>query len=1395
MGGGGQQTSARRSRVDGLIPNVVAPVNSTKINKSKDTFRCPSVRTTYKFIVICLFLFSTCELFYPTDPDMLAKIDAEIAWANAKKLDVTVSIPPGSGWGSSPQSGTNRCFDTIRTRETPRLGYPFNVEFEEGSGFSFRGWLAFNSNEYSLAIAAMDFEEAKTYSLNEKGVSITVGNISHTGSIPATITINIDVPVTLVPFCDTRPRILQTNPPLNNTGDFYNRRQQITIWINLGFEEDRPIAFGDDLIQIKGQYISNSMLYNETGDITNYFNTPEYIAERKVIVIIPDHTLPPPENLNITVTVGTGITGVNGYGMSEPVSFWYRINDKIVTEAYKASDIWAIHDPNTPRVENFFHQMAPSDRDRRLRKFDSQGKLDPVYGKYQVTLYFNVSRSVGEIVEPAPESFVIYEIHYADLAGKTLDENELEPNPENIRETPYHVITPLTDNDSAGIIYRQLNNVYNPLEVFYYKAVYTFENNDPEEEISGIYRLAVLPRREGVNEDDLKTLIKEIRYVTVVIDNKAPGGSGGITLTGEQYVNRMLNAHIYNSVHRNMVINTDFFRINDNNNEGGILLKDATPDKPWTMDERDNLSWRYQIVGINVNRTPSEWFSMSVSQEVINIFGLPVSNDPLEIKIQFKDNLGNENEWRTMGRIIYNAWVKANTIESWSAFYNEENNVIEISWWLPSNSEAGGVGIIIEKDGVSIGADTFIQIDKHLGGSNNSFYGTHIIPGVNRVIAPNITEGINGNFCRYRIIIDPNGVAEEVIIYNIPGMLVSDKNILKEIEDISQLTEMEETAGQYILTENITIAGRWEPIHLRSNFYGNGKTITFSDSASFRADLENYGIFGGIENGTIRDLIVEYKSLTDIEIKGSQSSNVKHVGGIVGYLSNSRLTNCIVRAENNITFNHSSENSQVHIGGMVGAILGSQITNCFAELNVKSIITTGNHSIHIGGLIGITSAIFNLENCYSTGNVNAENSGNIAAGGLIGWDRETSKIIRHSHATGNVTVKTNSGVFIGGLIGHTSAAIENSHAKGTVYAIGYSGYIGGLVGHTNGNVQDSYARGNVSAITNTFGEQHTGGLIGSFSSANGKIERCYATGDVFTIGNLQSVGGLLGISDYSYTSIFECYATGNVNVHAGGYEARVGGLIGWYRGDVKQSWANGDVTLDASIGNNSPDRIFAGGLIGVSLPWSQTPVSWGLPRAVTNCYALGKVKIDNNNSGNLVMHAGGLVGWIVDGYYIIEIHNSFAKGNVEIKSSSTSVSNDVTSGGIVGAASGAFNSVVALGERVTASKSNSGLFSRPARVNRICYRTNHHHLKAYALSTMQTGNSTGGYNATVTTNTRTGTTTDNHGESVDLERTKESSFWVGVGSTMGWDSAIWDTTGVEDRGYPLLYGFAPGVQE
>ena len=256
-------------------------------------------------------------------------------------------------------------------------------------------------------------------------------------------------------------------------------------------------------------------------------------------------------------------------------------------------------------------------------------------------------------------------------------------------------------------------------------------------------------------------------------------------------------------------------------------------------------------------------------------------------------------------------------------------------------------------------------------------------------------------------------------------------------------------------------------------------------------------------------------------------------GGFAGSITKASLNNCY--SHGNVTANASSDDGYTEVGGFAGQLRGAGalkvlMSNCFATGDVFS--ETGSYG-YAGGLAGcVNNAI--VENCYSTGDVNAKNG---YAGGFIG---ELKGDIKNCYATGNVICigeKESVDVYSGGLVGHVSTAnISHCYATGDVCATSIEYDVapeaGGLIAHCGGAnvfIENCYAQGNVySEASGVSGSVSSGGLIGNFYST-GKVNNCYAVGDVtaisHSVGYVEALaGGLIGNSKGTVTN---CVAYGH----------------------------------------------------------------------------------------------------------------------------------------------------------------------------------------------------------------------------------------------------------------------------
>jgi hypothetical protein len=162
----------------------------------------------------------------------------------------------------------------------------------------------------------------------------------------------------------------------------------------------------------------------------------------------------------------------------------------------------------------------------------------------------------------------------------------------------------------------------------------------------------------------------------------------------------------------------------------------------------------------------------------------------------------------------------------------------------------------------------------------------------------------------------------------------------------------------YRVTSNITVSD-WTPIGtfsparpFRGNFNGNGQTIT----VTFTRTAENNGLFGYIENGTVRNLGVV------ANINGGANT-----GGIVGTISGGTISACFV--------------SGTVIGSSrVGGIAGHATNTAVIRNSYTSASVTGTMSV--GGITGSLLTSSRIAYCYSTSAIRAVEDGGGIAGSV-----------------------------------------------------------------------------------------------------------------------------------------------------------------------------------------------------------------------------------------------------------------------------------------------------------------------------------------------------------------------------------------------------------------------------
>ena len=278
---------------------------------------------------------------------------------------------------------------------------------------------------------------------------------------------------------------------------------------------------------------------------------------------------------------------------------------------------------------------------------------------------------------------------------------------------------------------------------------------------------------------------------------------------------------------------------------------------------------------------------------------------------------------------------------------------------------------------------------------------------------------------------------------------------------------------------NHTISGLYydgggEYVGLFGYVGSNGRVQNVNIADSYIGNNNRYGSTGGVcgdnNGGTITNC---YNTGT---VKG-----LYYTGGVCGR-NRGMITNC------SFSGSVTCEDTSTYVGGVCGNNLGT-IENSY---NAGTVTSIGSDT-YVGGVCGFNNTGSTIRNCYNTGAVNGEKTGNgyFYAGGVCGNNASFSSLqsstITNCYNTGSVTVSVtgsgNGNICAGGVCGFNSEIITNCYNIGSVTGSGTDAYVGGVCGYNNGGtITNCYNIGEVSGTT-------AGGVCGE--NSNGKIENCY----------------------------------------------------------------------------------------------------------------------------------------------------------------------------------------------------------------------------------------------------------------------------------------------------------------
>jgi hypothetical protein len=418
---------------------------------------------------------------------------------------------------------------------------------------------------------------------------------------------------------------------------------------------------------------------------------------------------------------------------------------------------------------------------------------------------------------------------------------------------------------------------------------------------------------------------------------------------------------------------------------------------------------------------------------------------------------------------------------------------------------------------------------------------------------------------------------------------------------------------------NNYIIANWSYDNINADFVGLFRILNYSDVRDL--GLINFQVRGRSYVGTLAGgvgtvshngdsvLGAEYITLDGIFTTGSVTAADVYAGGIIG--------RCHGNAFNMMSF--ASVTGRRFIGGLFGRKIWGASNLEYSG----SVLATGNsNQCYAGGLAGYWAASsYSLSNAKSSGSVTCTDDAGQGAqytGGLIGQltngtldQISSSATVVGRNYVGGLIGETNSGVFTnasftgavtgryttGGLFGQlTYGSVTNCTNNGSVVSavptqvppVTGSDTAGGVAGRIYGtsSTQRALIKNcvNLKSVTSPF---RAGGLVGY--GDNFEINSSSSAGDVTAVGY---TGGMVG--EMRRALLVDSYATGNVASPNGDYAGglvgtawsdsdgstmtrvqasgvvvgrnNVGGLAGYYRGEITGSTASGEVTGNAEVG-------------------------------------------------------------------------------------------------------------------------------------------------------------------------------------------------------------------------------------
>ena len=1046
------QGSGNRDQGSGVVVRSIEELISKLFHKYRHGF----VVFLLLLPVICPLLPVSCNLFNPPEDDYFTKIEDEIAWANARHLTVTVAMP--TEWGSSPQAGTGRCFDNLRTNQTPRMGYDFTVQFNPSPVYGDARWRAYKTSDLSrenenwaispASIAAvlnrLDDKGNLLYTpLSEEQVQFSPYNIT-------TVTANISDALTIIPWTMPQPRIIASSPPLTALSESYPRSPNQDIRLTFAAPVDTTtLKFGTETIEVNGEekeivFITiTGWSFNskkpvegfdtvEGTDMQEYFLPPHYDDQTNILTLQSKGNIP--EGLAVEVRLGEGIKNTGeGWGLNE-VAFSFQTGTTTMT-----IDSWqAVYDKAGSRIDvrwklpentGDLHPVA------RYRLNNEPFRIIALSSPYEHLSITDVSAiNDGYVRDGIAVSGInwctitltlgddITTIRILNVPGMKVQQNwkdkEGEPEPDIIvvEITDAQDMRAMRDkvnsdeNDSERTVYSLLNNItlenWIPIGTAVERQQFKghFYGNGYTITIGSFAKK--LPAYMGLFGEVNKAVIRDlvVDYDNISVETKDVAHVGGIAS------NVKGAAEILNSIVRGNLTVT--LKVDAEKYIGGII--GGMESSVAITNCLSALNLEGDVTGLNAANYGGIVGIVSSGSSHTGITGVTASGE-----LRFTQERG----------YMYAGGVAGQTLG------NTNNIDMEFS---------GSLAVIKTGTGADIA-----RIGGIVGYAVRNFFSNLRVPG--SISLPNDFTFNFTSLTGVRL----GGIAGDSMGSDIRNSWVSG-NISEAI-----------TGTGYIILGGII--GNLHSTKVTNCRYELGSLLSNGNGT-----LRLGGGFGDANNGSTITNCYSAAAL----LSGTRTSYAVYVGGLIGNMLISDLIKSYAQTEV-----RALSGSAIYAGGLIGnweVSTGSlEISKSYATGNVSATgSSTSGFDITAGGLIGrinkTNNGTLTLSNSYALGNVSAEQrvlgTNPVHAGGLVGLATTNNNvnrhiIIRHTFARGTVSAKSagTGTVYAGGLVGQFTTNAEDEES-----ALHNNAALGSSVTAMGGAADDTYRRaGRIFGDSNT----------------------------------------------------------------------------------------------------------------------------------------------------------------------------------------------------------------------------------------------------------------------------------------------------------------------------------------